>query len=179
MYTLKRFAHEAGINEKTLYNWCAYKLNVADKLEPELLIKARVKHLHWVASRVNRKTPKDKVNELMWESLGRNNQTQTVERYVHELSSLAYNMRKPHIVSNVKEEVLAHALWLCKDIIRNLEELGPKGLVAKQAPEWFKLSAHTRKFSVNKAAGNKKGYYKKLQNGETAEVVAETARKVG
>jgi hypothetical protein len=125
-FTLKNFAKEAGLNPKTLYQWCLLKRNVYDKLSAENRFKAKFSHLTFINRRVNSSTPGTSVNAAFKELFESPGIDQVVLRYCSDVSSLLAHLKKPNFKSLVDRKTAEELGFYLKQAAAAFDSHYPK-----------------------------------------------------
>jgi hypothetical protein len=107
VYTLKRFAHEIGINEKTLYGWVGIYQNVFAKLGALENGKGGFEAARRVMNKVNRHTSADEVKRLYKVELNTSQDREHLLRGIKRFKTLHYYITKKANLPILEAECLA------------------------------------------------------------------------
>lgn len=125
-YTLKRFALESGIPERSLQNWVITYRNVYLKASEEQRVSLKYYHFLSAARKVNSKTKQKEVQRII-EVCRSNSDVETkILRYLGNISGLAFSLKSEEQVRLCRKEIL-------EEVLLYLEE--PKRLILKAYPK--------------------------------------------
>ena len=126
LYTLKKFAADAGIESRTLSNWVGIKVAVFDKLPPDAQGKAKFTTMAHVASRVVRDASPETVSNVYKELTEHKPFDSKMRRYLADIRSIAYNFEYSRAAELCDKETLEEFLFYSKKIVGHIEKARPE-----------------------------------------------------
>lgn len=115
-FSLKKFAHAIGLNQKTLYEWVRIKRNVVDKL-PKTMIEKNIFKYTELESICNKVAPTAENKEVL-RAAERHLKTPNIDRkfvkYSMALSSLIYNAKMSTRLANVDYNLIMELIGKCE-----------------------------------------------------------------
>lgn len=124
LYTVKKFAKEIGVHEKTLSNWMGIYKGVVVKLPPEFenLSYNRCAQIHKLADNNASK----KQIETIARELTSNDFDLKMKRYLHDLRGIFRNFEINNAAERCKKETLEEYLFYTKNILNEIKKKNPK-----------------------------------------------------
>lgn len=126
--TLRSFAKEIGINEKTLSQWVAIRRNIFEKLPDELKVKARMMDLYLAARTVGSNCKPEEAIKAVSSVVYSAGPDIKIMRYLESLNTISHHMANEATVMQCKQELLEQILYVCSYIINRIKENGPQNL---------------------------------------------------
>jgi hypothetical protein len=119
--TLKEFAHEIGVNYKTLSNWAAIKRNVYDILDEDLRARTTMIAMVTATRRLGVQARKSDVNRVVRSLLEEAGPDNRVITYVSNVRSLLVNVQDPVKLALIKKPTLEEIKWYCQQLIQAID----------------------------------------------------------
>lgn len=120
-YTLRAFAKDIGISEKTLSNWVGLKRRILDKLRPELRYKAKLKDLVRAAKTLGAEASSEEINKRVFDLIHDSGPDKKLVTYLCSLRATAAIFQDEAVVSLCKRETLEEVVYFCESIIKNIQ----------------------------------------------------------
>lgn len=120
-YTIRQFAKEIGMPEKTLWEWVRMKRNIYDNLDEkqrEGLTLSQMKYMDMKLKGVERDDKfKPKLLKAYKEMSKKSETTVKMEKYLQHLKSIHFNFIHKLMLKDCDPEVLGEIIHLCRDIV--------------------------------------------------------------
>ena len=126
-FTLKRFAAEVGVNQKTLSTWVAVRVTAYNKLPNYIVKDLSFTKLSSIANNTNRNSSKEEVLKVYERTVGEKSDYSAL-RYVHDLRSLASGLVGGNafkINKDTAEEILYYTKEVEKALMERFANLSP------------------------------------------------------
>lgn len=121
VFTIKRFAKEAGIHAKTLSQWmCVYR-NVFIKLDSELKVRSNYTACATISKTTTPDASASVVREKVRKYLSNDSLDAKIIRYLGNLRAIAHNFETQDVSNRVKQETLEEVLFYSEMIIHNIK----------------------------------------------------------
>ncbi len=121
IYTLRKFADEIGVVEKTLQNWSLLYRSVYKKLEAEHRAVVTFGNLGSISRKINNNTPREEINRIAFNVINRDSFDEKMMRYCAEMRSIAHNFENLEAASRAKKPVVEEIAYYSKLILSNIE----------------------------------------------------------
>ena len=121
VYTLKRFAQEIGVHQKTLSEWCAVKRLIVDKLPEGVFVETNYMAAQRTRKRVTRHSTRDKVTKVYLEELARNGDRYYFFQSLKRIGTTLHLVKRAKLKELDRSEVEAMR-DVCREIDRVLTE---------------------------------------------------------
>lgn len=129
LFTLSRFAKESGVGAKSLSHWISvYKL-VYEKADKELIHTCSFTVLQDVANTVKYDASAEQINKKIKKRISCSSIEVTVNRYLKDIRSIAYNFRVNNAGDILSKETQEELLFYCNTIVNCINKSG----IAKKA----------------------------------------------
>lgn len=150
LFTIKRFAEEAGIAPKSLSEWICVRKNVYEKLSNEQKEDPTLTYtkLARIANRIDRTASKEELGTAYQEVVKSNSVEQIMSRYVYDIRSAANAFQNKDAASKCSDKLIEEVYFYCNVIIRNIRKSRP---ALHPAEHGIAGSSNIRNLNANQA----------------------------
>lgn len=135
-FTIKRFAQEVGMKEKTLNEWIRIKINIYNNLPEDEKLNTSYEDLRYLDKQMKGQNRQDVkrfslgLSKRLIEMKAKHACTIKMEKYLKHLKTIQFNVENQRMIKDCDIDVLIQILSICRSIVLNLSKLDKKEIYA-------------------------------------------------